>query len=36
MLKHRSIDSTHLVFGLFAIYRKAAATMDHQGIGYKA
>jgi hypothetical protein len=36
MLKHRSIDSTHLVLGLFAMNRKAAATLDRRGIGYKA
>ena len=36
MLKHRSIDSTHLVLGVFAMNGKAAATPDHQGIGYEA
>jgi hypothetical protein len=35
-LKHRSIDSTHLVLGVFAMNGKAAATLDHQGIGYEA
>ena len=36
MLKHRSIDSTHLVLGVFAMNGKAAAALDHQGIGYEA
>lgn len=35
-LKHRSIDSSHLVLGVFAMNGKAAATLDHQGIGYEA
>jgi len=36
MLKHRSIDSSHRVLGVFAMNGKDAATVDHQGIGYEA
>lgn len=35
-LQHRSIDSGHLVLGIFAMKGKAAEALDHQGISYDA
>jgi len=35
-LKHRSIDSGHLVLGVFAMKGKAADALHHQGVSYDA
>ncbi len=34
-LNHGSVDSGHLVLGVFAMKGKAAAALDHQGISYE-
>jgi len=35
-LKHSSIDSGHLVLGVFAMKGKAAEALDHQGVSHAA